>query len=128
MPVFCYNLKIMSKQTPPSNTARYAALQNLIDRSVLLTPEQKERARAFAEQAGEEGCDALSTFLQTESDVVLTMVSDSVRSAASQGDSAAVTKKFDEFFLQADCYLRRSKEGVERSTEIASAESLLDAS
>jgi len=91
-------------------------------------PEQKERARAFAEQAGEEGCDALSALLQTESGVVQTMVSDSVRSAASQGDSAAVTKKFDEFFLQADRYLRQSKEGAERGIEIASAESPLDAS
>ncbi|MDA0376266.1 MAG: hypothetical protein O3A80_03080 [bacterium] len=118
----------MSKTNTSSNTARYAALQSLIDRSVLLTPEQKEQAQVFAEQSGEEGRDALSAFLQTESGVVQTLVSDSVRSAASQGDGAAVTKKFDEFFRQSDRYLRQSKEGVERGIEVASAEHLLDAS
>ncbi len=112
-------------QSPEVSEA--APLLQLIDRSALLSPEQKARARTFAEAAGTQQRDALSTLLRTEAGVVQTMVSDTVKSAAAKGEGESVTKQLDTFFRQAGRYLTQSGEHVERNAETASAESLLDA-
>lgn len=116
----------MEKANTHSDNVEYAALVSLIDRSSLLTPEQKNQARIFAQKAGEEQRGSLTALLQTEADVVQTMVSGTVQKAASQGNGGPVSGKLDEFFRQAARYLSRSGERVEHENEITGAEQLLD--